>query len=55
MRNKTQQSNFLGVGHQDYFIPLPQDIEKEDDNPDYGTYYYTNGDRRQDVMEVSFE
>ena len=28
---------------------------KEEDNPDYGTYYYADGDRRQDVMEVNFD
>ena len=27
-------------------------LEKEDDNLDYGTYYYADGDRRLDVMEV---
>ena len=30
-------------------------VVKEEDNPDYGTYYYANGDRRQDVMEVNFD
>ena len=29
-----------------------QDLEKEDKNLDYGTYYYDDGDRRTDVMEV---
>ena len=29
-------------------------VVKEEDNPDYGTYYYADGDRRQDVMEVNF-
>ena len=29
-------------------------LEKEDQNPDYGTYYYADGDRRLDVMEVAF-
>merc|ERR1712192_312558 len=29
------------------------DLEKEDENMDYGTYYYADdGERRQDVMEV---
>ena len=28
-------------------------VVKEEDNPDYGTYYYADGDRRQDVMEVN--
>ena len=27
-------------------------IEKEDKNLDYGNYYYDDGERRQDVMEV---
>ena len=27
---------------------------KEEENPDYGTYYYASGDRRRDVMEVGF-
>merc|ERR1711971_368484 len=27
-------------------------LEKEDENLDYGTYYYADGERRQDVMEV---
>ena len=32
------------------------DLEKEDENLDYGTYYYADdGERRQDVMEVSFD
>ena len=26
---------------------------KEEENPDYGTYYYASGDRRRDVMEVN--
>ena len=30
------------------------DMEKEDRNLDYGTYYDADGERRQDVMEVSF-
>ena len=29
-------------------------VVKEEDNPDYGTYYYADGERRQDVMEVNF-
>ena len=29
-------------------------LEKKDDNLDYGTYYYADGDRRLDVMEVTF-
>ena len=29
------------------------DLEKEDRNLDYGTYYYDDGERRQDVMEVT--
>ena len=29
------------------------DLEKKDDNLDYGTYYYSDGDRRLDVMEVN--
>ena len=28
-------------------------VVKEEDNPEYGTYYYADGDRRQDVMEVN--
>ena len=28
------------------------DLEKEDVNEDYGEYYYSDGDRRLDVMEV---
>ena len=28
-------------------------VVKEEDNPDYGTYYYADGDRRVDVMEVN--
>ena len=28
-------------------------MEKEDQNPDYGTYYHEDGDRRLDVMEVA--
>ena len=28
------------------------DLEKEDINEDYGDYYYFDGDRRLDVMEV---
>ena len=31
-----------------------KDLEKEDRNLDYGTYYYDDGERRADVMEVSF-
>jgi len=27
-------------------------LEKEDENLDYGNYYYANGERRRDVMEV---
>ena len=30
------------------------DLEKEDRNLDYGTYYDDDGERRQDVMEVTF-
>ena len=30
-------------------------VVKEEDNPDYGTYYYADGDRRQDVTEVNFD
>ena len=30
------------------------DLEKEDENVDYGTYYDDDGERRQDVMEVAF-
>ena len=30
------------------------DLEKEDKNLDYGDYYYEDGGRRQDVMEVAF-
>jgi len=30
-----------------------KDLEKEDKNLDYGTYYYDDGERRTDVMEVS--
>ena len=29
-------------------------LEKEDKNLDYGNYYYDDGERRQDVMEVTF-
>ena len=29
------------------------ELEKKDDNPDYGTYYYSDGDKRQDIMEVA--
>ena len=29
------------------------ELEKKDDNPDYGTYYYSDGDKRQDIMEVT--
>ena len=29
------------------------DLEKEDKNLDYGAYYYDDGERRQDVMEVT--
>ena len=32
------------------------DLEKKDVNPDYGNYYYyADGERRQDVMEVTFD
>ena len=31
-----------------------KDLEKEDINTDYGTYYYPDGERRSDVMEVTF-
>ena len=32
------------------------DLEKKDVNPDYGDYYYyADGERRQDVMEVTFD
>ena len=31
------------------------DMEKEDENLDYGTYYDDDGERRQDVMEVAFK
>ena len=31
------------------------DLEKKDDNLDYGTYYYADGDRRLDVMEVTLK
>ena len=30
------------------------ETEKEDENVDYGAYYFADGERRQDVMEVSF-
>ena len=30
------------------------DLEKEDKNLDYGAYYYADGERRQDVVEVDF-
>ena len=30
-------------------------VVKEEDNPDYGTYYYADGNRRQDVMEVNIQ
>ena len=30
------------------------DLEKEDRNLDYGAYDYDDGERRQDVMEVTF-
>ena len=30
------------------------DLEKEDENLDYGAYYYDDGERRQDVVEVDF-
>ena len=30
-------------------------VVKEEVNPDYGTYYYADGDRRQDVMEVNIQ
>ena len=30
------------------------EMEKEDENVDYGAYYYADGERRQDVTEVSF-
>ena len=29
------------------------DLEKEDKNLDYGAYYYDDGERRQDVVEVN--
>ena len=29
-------------------------VVKAEDNPDYGTYYYADGDKRSDVMEVYF-
>ena len=29
--------------------------EKKDENLDYGTYYYSDGDRRLDVMEVTLK
>ena len=29
-------------------------LEKKDRNLDYGEYYYDDGERRQDVMEVTF-
>ena len=32
-----------------------ESVVKEEDNPDYGTYYYADGDRRQDVMDVNFD
>ena len=32
------------------------DLEKEDENLNYGTYYYADdGERRQGVMEVAFD
>ena len=32
------------------------DLEKRDRNLDYGTYYYADdGERRQDLMEVTFD
>ena len=31
------------------------DLEKKDDNLDYGTYYYADGDRRLNVMEVTLK
>ena len=31
-----------------------KDEEKTDLNLDYGTYYYDDGERRTDVVEVSF-
>ena len=31
------------------------DLEKEDENLDYGTYYCAHGDRRLDVMEVTLK
>ena len=30
------------------------DLEKEDINNEYGMYYDTNGEMRQNVMEVTF-
>ena len=33
-------------------LSLCTSLEKEDTNLDYGTYYYADGDRRTDVMEV---
>ena len=34
--------------------PCCIDMEKTDTNLDYGDYYYEDGERRQDVMEVTF-
>ena len=34
--------------------PCCIDLEKTDVNLDYGDYYYQDGERRQDVMEVTF-
>ena len=34
--------------------PCCIDLEKTDVNLDYGDYYYEDGERRQDVMEVTF-
>ena len=31
-----------------------KDLEKKDINTDYGTYYYPDGERSSDVMEVTF-
>ena len=36
-------------------LSLCTSLEKEDTNLDYGTYYYADGDRRTDVMEVLFK
>ena len=31
------------------------DLEKVDKNLDYGAYYYADGERRQDVVEVTID